>query len=425
MFDDALDLPSLLPSNASAYELAHSDVSGARRPLPAWLIKSVWNPWTCPLDLLPYLAAGLGLEIWRDSWPEARKREVVAAIWHLKRNKTKLKGIKEYLALVDAQLVSAHRPRDKRWWVQSQTPEERAVQMAAMPQIHIAIAAAPAPAPRAKAFWSGRFLKQFWCPGRAWMASDAAARHAARATYVDRGVVTPVTVRGLDGPLGASMEVALSAGASVAKLFWGARRFWGAGAAFMASDADSQVLSITPSRAAPAFAVPRGLVPVTVRPEHVAETVPRRAGMGFWGGGRFRGFAWGAGTAFRPSDAEAHVYDRVTLFDPARLVPSRQPYSFWGWSRWGRAPFTAEIRVDVRLTRPALQHGYGQPWGRRFWRRSDMTPFWDAVAAVRAAKAFRDTVWIDTALYAPIQFSAGLRFGDAGFTHFGDQRKLT
>ena len=101
---------SLLPSNATPFERAQSLADAVRWPLPVDLVKSVWNPATCPLDLLPYLAAGLGLEIWHDDWSEAFKRATIADIWALKRNKTKLKGLAAYAGLEGGRIVKAVRP---------------------------------------------------------------------------------------------------------------------------------------------------------------------------------------------------------------------------------------------------------------------------------------------------------------------------
>ena len=418
LYTPAPHAPSLLPSASPDWMLAHSLANAARRPLPADLIRSMWNPAACPLDLLPYMAAGLGLELWDAAWPEARQREVVADVWRLKRNKTKLKGIAGYLGLAGAGLVSAHRPRDAAWLVRTMTEAERAAQMAAMPQIRIHPAAAVA-ATLPKAFVSGRLQRQALC-GRALLASDAAALFAGRAEYVDRGVSTTVTLRG-GGDLLAGITVAIGAPASVAKPFLGGTaigRAVGRGA-LLASDAGEHVLSIVPDAAAPSFAVPTGLVPVTVRPVQVAETVAGRPGQVFVGRASV-----GAG-ALLASDADAHVYDQVTLFDPTRTVPTRSPYSFVGYTRLRRRAYTAEVRIDVTLQRPARGAGFGQPVGGRFVRRSDLSPFWNAVAAVNTAKAVRDTVWIDTQLYSPIRFSAGLRFGDPGFADFGDSRKAS
>ena len=419
---------SLLPRQSSGlWEAMHSRVEAARWPLPADLIRTVNDPWTCPVDLLPWLARGLGLEIWHDDWPEAFKRRVIAELWALKRNKTKLKGIRQYAGLEGARLVSAHRPRDKFWWAGGQSQADRDATIALMPWLRIALRSGPATAGPAKAFWSGPHLRQCWHPRRFWIPSDAAAREAARVTYVDGALARPVTVRGLDGPLDASLRVELQAGASLAKLFWGARQAWGTRAAFVPSDAEDHLVAITPGAGAAAFAVPRGLRPATVRPVRVAETVPARAGMRFWGARNRAGLAWariGLGGVWLASDAEGHVYDRVTLHDPSRPTPGRQPYSFWGWSRFAAPAFTAEIRLDVRLTRPPHQFGWGRPWGGGAWQRADRAPLWRALRAVKLSQAYRDTVWVDLRLTEPITFAPGLRFGEPPFTRFGAHRKL-
>lgn len=68
----------LLPPNATALEKALSlapAVSLADVPVA---IDSVWNPATCPADLLPWLAWGLSIDIWDSAWSEAQKRAAIA-----------------------------------------------------------------------------------------------------------------------------------------------------------------------------------------------------------------------------------------------------------------------------------------------------------------------------------------------------------
>jgi hypothetical protein len=38
----------------------------------------VWNPQTCPSNLLPWLAWALGVNEWDSNWPDATKRAVIA-----------------------------------------------------------------------------------------------------------------------------------------------------------------------------------------------------------------------------------------------------------------------------------------------------------------------------------------------------------
>lgn len=66
----------LLPPSATTQEraLALSSARVSDVPCP---IKSLWNPDTCPLHVLPWLAWALSVETWDASWPEFKKRAVV------------------------------------------------------------------------------------------------------------------------------------------------------------------------------------------------------------------------------------------------------------------------------------------------------------------------------------------------------------
>lgn len=41
-------------------------------------IRDLWNAWTCPAHLLPYLAWSLSVDCWREDWAEQHKRQVIA-----------------------------------------------------------------------------------------------------------------------------------------------------------------------------------------------------------------------------------------------------------------------------------------------------------------------------------------------------------
>jgi len=67
-------VPSLLPSNSTDFERAlESTVS---RSVPNRLA-ALWNPDTCPVELLDYLAWGVAIERWDNQWPVAQKRAVI------------------------------------------------------------------------------------------------------------------------------------------------------------------------------------------------------------------------------------------------------------------------------------------------------------------------------------------------------------
>jgi phage tail P2-like protein len=66
----------LLPPSATKQErdmaLATARVSNVPSPL-----RSLWDPNTCPLELLPWLAWALSVDTWNPEWPELTKRAVV------------------------------------------------------------------------------------------------------------------------------------------------------------------------------------------------------------------------------------------------------------------------------------------------------------------------------------------------------------
>lgn len=75
----------LLPPNATSWERS---VAGALEfALDAEIVLRIKNPDTCPVQLLPYLAAEESLDDWHASWPEAIKRAAIKGSWAYHRRK--------------------------------------------------------------------------------------------------------------------------------------------------------------------------------------------------------------------------------------------------------------------------------------------------------------------------------------------------
>jgi phage tail P2-like protein len=64
---------SLLPPNHTQFEKDLETVSSRISDIPV-TIRDIWNPDTCPLELLPWLAWALSIDSWKDYWPESVKR---------------------------------------------------------------------------------------------------------------------------------------------------------------------------------------------------------------------------------------------------------------------------------------------------------------------------------------------------------------
>lgn len=91
-------------------ELATARVGSV--PVP---IRPLWNPDTCPLDLLPWLAWSLSVDTWDPDWPEAVKRAVVRSAIATARLKGTAKAVKDALSALGASAVLTE------WWQKSPT----------------------------------------------------------------------------------------------------------------------------------------------------------------------------------------------------------------------------------------------------------------------------------------------------------------
>ncbi|PYG48722.1 phage tail P2-like protein [Pantoea sp. AG1095] len=84
---------SLLPPGSSALERrlaqACSRISGLNVPL-----RDLWNPDTCPVNFLPYLAWAFSVDRWDESWAESVKRKVVKDAFYIHQHKGTISAIR-------------------------------------------------------------------------------------------------------------------------------------------------------------------------------------------------------------------------------------------------------------------------------------------------------------------------------------------
>lgn len=76
----------LLPGNATALErnAAQALAQIERVPIP---LRQLWNPDTCPVELLPYLAWAFSVDRWSPAWPESAKRAAIRAAYFIHAHK--------------------------------------------------------------------------------------------------------------------------------------------------------------------------------------------------------------------------------------------------------------------------------------------------------------------------------------------------
>ncbi|MDN4697153.1 phage tail protein I [Vibrio parahaemolyticus] len=80
------DKVSILPANVSDLE-RDLDIALARIEDVEIPISTLWDPWKCPLDVLPFLAWAVSVDMWRTDWPETVKRRIVASSLSVHRKK--------------------------------------------------------------------------------------------------------------------------------------------------------------------------------------------------------------------------------------------------------------------------------------------------------------------------------------------------
>lgn len=88
---------TLLPSNATAYERAMEAATARLGDVPVPLRES-WNPDTCPVPLLPWLASAFSVDAWNTDWTEAQKRQTIRDSVFVHRHKGTIGAVRGALA---------------------------------------------------------------------------------------------------------------------------------------------------------------------------------------------------------------------------------------------------------------------------------------------------------------------------------------
>ncbi len=94
---DARQQPSLLPQNATGPELAIEQAIAGADGIPVAL-RDLWRPDACPANLLPWLAWAMSVDEWEPSWPESRKRDVIARSVTIHRRKGTVGAVRDAIA---------------------------------------------------------------------------------------------------------------------------------------------------------------------------------------------------------------------------------------------------------------------------------------------------------------------------------------
>lgn len=388
------DLTLLPPDVPSDWERAESLVSARRRPLPADLVKSVWNPATCPADLLDHLANTLSVDVWDQSWDEEKKRRVIRRAIPVQKIKGTLAALREYAGYRDAEIVHVDRPPQRFFAGASETPAQREAWLAALPQIRLYTEGSKISAQPRVICGGG---KPFFLPRRFFLPTSAPARAGERAVLWRNGVETPIGT----GTWNGNGELTISTpGRRQTRMFAGLT----VGAFPSPSVAADHLYRIVIDPSADLTPIAPGARLQTTRVETRSDVA-------------FAGRRWWCGaTAYRrflcPSRAASRVYKLIPIIDGSAPPQPRKSVSFFSVTRFGVPARTADLGVDIpgRGSRLAFVPGV-----RRFGmftlpsRAAERIK--PAFAALAAAKRLTDTIFVNTNMHRPLTAGSSLFAG--------------
>ncbi|MBY6056754.1 phage tail protein I [Leisingera daeponensis] len=101
---------SLLPHNATEEERALEAVLREAFDLPV-ILRDIWNPDSCPAELLPWLAGAFSVDDWHPGWSDDAKRSAIREAFPVHKRKGTVGSVKQAVAAAgygDAVVVERH-----------------------------------------------------------------------------------------------------------------------------------------------------------------------------------------------------------------------------------------------------------------------------------------------------------------------------
>lgn len=99
-------MSDLLPPNATPQERALSETTARIGDVPV-PIRDLWDPETCPVELLPWLAWAFSVDDWDPLWTEVQQRQAVKASYQIHRHKGTISAVKDAMSALgyDAEVI--------------------------------------------------------------------------------------------------------------------------------------------------------------------------------------------------------------------------------------------------------------------------------------------------------------------------------
>ena len=396
-----MEQETLLPPNRTKFEEA-ADLTGARSgSLPVDLPVLV-RPYAIPTTFLPWLAWGLSVDLWDVSWPEDKRRNIVAGSLPLHAKKGTPYAIKTAVGIVGATLKRFTVPPAKTFLDPAYTTEERRAYLSRFAQLRIYPYVA-----RATYRFANFTTAAFGRPKaylNACMVKDNGAwsRWVRTAAMWDKDVSTTLTIRAVKGETvgrfyAADYDEVVLAPKPTAAIHLNTPP---KAASYLIDDQGvAQRLVRIPRDASYTYRLGRETYttlypdgdPIEIAPEDVAEGHDGQAGALY---GSARQFI--AGHYLPPTISWRYLFERWFLHDPDRVPEERKRATHLAFTRLGMTPYHAEART--KIVGRSVPRAVG-PYVNGYFVSSDQKMIADVRNAVRITKSLRDKVLIDTKNY--------------------------
>ena len=96
-------MSDLLPYNATDQERALAETTARISNVPV-VVREVWNPDTCPSNVLPWLAWAFSVDDWDSNWTDEQKRRVIKESVYSQRIKGTTGAVTRQLAALGYQI---------------------------------------------------------------------------------------------------------------------------------------------------------------------------------------------------------------------------------------------------------------------------------------------------------------------------------
>lgn len=429
----APDVGSQLMVDPSGLEAAIADTDATRlMKINAELIKAIWDPFSCPAALLPYLAWAMGVTFWNDQWSDQTKRQWIAQQWQFKA----IRGTKAAVEMaVDFagrdvtpfgyKVTRVIRQPQKFFPSASLTKAEREIWLETLPQVRVFFFRDTPPSPLHKFFCGGRTQLEtrqhstLFCANANVCIPSTAKDHLARkAVWTVNGVDTDITVTDFGNFY--QLHIPTNVNHRLVPNF----NFFGHssadGAFIVPSDAWKRLVTIEPTLTTP-WRVPVGpsLKAVNAQPDIVAQLTDG-IHFRFIAGSNYQhgtGTVLGINSFVRPSTAKYRLFERYAVYDPDQVPLLRPNPTFLGRSRLGWPNFTAQVDVSMSSKQSPFVFGTMRTMvpQSRFLIPHDPRPIAYVCDAINQARRMADKILLNTKA-SPV-FAAGDLF-IAGVDHY-------